>query len=122
MSAVINQIQLSGRAGHPPDLRHLSDGTELARLRLYHDAPDHSGRIVSVPYSLVGWGPVAVALHRGVRRGDRLLIVGSLVLRRHLREGQEVTHPEIKVTQFFRLGGPRPQTETATAEVLGGGR
>jgi len=101
MSFHHNQVQLIGRAGHTPDLHTLTDGTLIARLRLYQNpGPDPT---VAESFRLVAWGALAQRLCHMVRRGDRLLIQGRLRNRSFRRD--EVVHlrTEVHLDAFFPL-------------------
>lgn len=101
-----NQVQLTGRAGHPPELFTMTDGTLMARLRLYQSVTNHSGERSSTAFSLVAWGRLAEALHRSVRRGDNLLILGKLRIRTWKQEGVNHLRPEIHLDGYHLLQRP----------------
>ena len=96
-----NLVQLTGRAGHQPRLVTLSDGTALARLRLYHDTTNAAGDRIAVPFTLVAWGPLAERFYATVHRGDGLFVSGKLTLRRVRRDSEIHTHPEININSFY---------------------
>lgn len=102
-----NQLQITGRAGHDPDCIFLSDGTPLARLRLYHDTVNHRGEPRTTPFSLAAFGPMANAFHEGVRRGDHLFVTGRLHLRLIGEEPNLHRHPEVQVVSFYVLRNRR---------------
>lgn len=107
MSTLHNQVHLIGRAGHEVTLRLLSDGTPLARLRLYQrDAGSSIGQQrPPQTFQLVAWKATATQLHRLVRRGDRVLVQGRLHNRSVERDGRREQRTEIHVYYFTVLSG-----------------
>jgi len=103
MSSPLNQVQLTGRAGHDVDLHALTDGTPFARLRLYHDAKNDGDSSTALPFTVTAWGRLADAFHGGVRKGDRLFIQGRLRLRSWKEKGVRQTRPEIHLETFLVL-------------------
>ena len=112
MSSLHNQVHLIGRAGHAVSLIHLTDGTPLARLRLYQREYSPGRQSPTQAHALVAWRETATQLHRLVGRGDRLLVQGRLVSRRLEREGRIENRYEIHINQFTLLG-----RETVVAEA-----
>ncbi len=117
MPHVHNQIKLTGRAGHPPELFTMTDGTMMARLRLYQSVTNHCGERSSMAFSLVAWGSLAEALHRSVRRGDNLFILGKLRIRTWKQEGVNHLRPEIHLDSYHLL--QRPSTRGNVEEEVG---
>ena len=112
-----NQVQLTGRAGHPPELFTMTDGTMMSRLRLYQSVTNHSGERSSTSFSLVAWGSLAEALHRNVRRGDNLFIFGKLRIRTWNQEGINHLRPEIHLDSYHLLLRPSNRGDTVGEEV-----
>ncbi|TXF88136.1 single-stranded DNA-binding protein [Neolewinella aurantiaca] len=98
-----NQIQLTGRAGHSPEVFTMTDGTMMARLRLYQSATNRSGERSSTAFSIVAWGSMAESLHRKVRRGDNLFVTGQLRIRTWKQEGINHVRPEIHLGSYLLL-------------------
>gem|GEM_PF-3018231 len=103
MSFNHNQVQLSGRAGHDAELHLLTDGTPLARLRLYQTVVNHAGESTSACFILTAWNSLAEAIHRKVRRNDRLLVQGKLRIRSFRQDGTLQLRPEIHLESFHVL-------------------
>jgi single-strand DNA-binding protein len=101
-----NQVQLTGRAGHLPEIFTMTDGTMMARLRLYQSVTNHSGERSSTAFSLVAWGSLAEALHRSVRRGDNLFVLGKLRIRIWKQEGINHLRPEVHLDGYHLLQRP----------------
>lgn len=103
MSLYHNQIQLAGRAGHDVELYQLTDGTPVARLRLYQSIVNHAGDASTTCFSLTAWNSLAEAFHRKVRRNDRLFIQGKLRIRSFRQDGTTHLRPEIHLDSFHVL-------------------
>lgn len=111
MSAPLNHVELTGRAGHDVDRHALSDGTPFARLRIYHDSRDHVGEYAAIPFVVTAWGDLADAFYRDVRKGDELLLHGRLRLRTWSQGGIRHSRPEIHLNRFFLLNGPKKRSD-----------
>jgi|AntRauTorckE5430_2_1112549.scaffolds.fasta_scaffold04749_3 single-stranded DNA-binding protein len=115
MSAPLNHVELTGRAGHDVDRHALSDGTPYARLRIYHDTRDHAGDHAAIPFVVTAWGDLADAFYRDVRKGDNLLLHGRLRLRTWSQGGICHSRPEIHLNRFFLLNTSKKRTDFAPA-------
>ncbi len=111
MKYVHNQVQLSGRAGHPPELFTMTDGTMMARLRLYQSFTNHSGERSSMAFSIVAWGGVAESLHQTVFRGDHLFIIGRLRIRTWKQEGINHLRPEVHLEHYHLIKSSLKKSE-----------
>jgi len=108
-----NQVQLTGRAGHAPELFTMTDGTMMARLRLYQSVVNHSGERSSMSFSVVAWDDLAESLHRKVRRKDNLFVLGKLRIRTWKQGGMNQIRPEIHLESYHLLqGGEQHLSET----------
>ena len=104
MHSFLNQVQLVGRAGHAPELIHLSNQPPRAVLRLYCDparaaVSGHSPQV----FALTAWGAIAEQFSRRIRRGDRVFVQGRLVNRRVRLEGRQFNKVEVQITAFNQL-------------------
>lgn len=106
MSIFHNQVQLAGRAGHDADLYTLTDGTPLARLKLYQDAHHQAGETTATAFSISAWGPLAQAMYERVKRGDLLFVQGRLRIRSFRQSGVQQYRPEIHVESFHLMQQP----------------
>ncbi len=112
-----NQVRLVGRAASAPEFHLLTDGTEVARLRLYATTgPTERGSPAQQAFSLVGWGAVARLLHAHVRKGARLSVQGYLRNRSFRRGGQTHVRTEIHVRHFQRVV-PLKEPEAANLDA-----
>lgn len=104
-----NHVQLIGRAGHDPQLLTLTDGTLRAGLRLYLRPPSTDSTAGDDPcnhaYRLVAWNKLAVRLEERVKRGDSLLVHGTLVNRVQRIGDSTYIRTEVHLTAFRLLHG-----------------
>lgn len=123
MSVFHNQVQLVGRAGHDVDLHALTDGTPLARLRLYQDGQNHAGESITTFFSLTAWGTLADAFYQRVKRGDLLFVQGRLRIRAFRQGGVMQYRPEIHLDSFHLIQqfGSRGKSETTAAVLAANG-
>lgn len=117
MSPTHNQVQLTGRAGHAPEVFTMTDGTMMARLRLYQSVINHSGERSSMAFSIVAWGDLAESVYRKVRRKDNLFILGKLRIRTWKQGGINHIRPEIHLDSYHLLQSS-PQRITEVGEDL----
>lgn len=114
MSLYHNQVQLAGRAGHDAELYQLTDGTPVARLRLYQSVVNHAGESTTTCFMLTAWNSLAEAFHRKVRRNDQLFVQGKLRIRSFRQDGATHLRPEIHLDSFHVLQRTGRNDTTAT--------
>lgn len=95
----------------------MTDGTMMARLRLYQSTVSHSGERTTTAFSLVAWGRLAESLHRNVRRSERLFVIGELRIRTWKQAGINQLRPEIHLDTFHLLQAPRKEGADAKNTV-----
>ena len=108
----INHVQLLGRAGSDAATELLSDGSRIARLRLYQSPGQRSAAADPTCFQLVAWNGVAEQLHARVHRGDRLLVQGKLVNRQGRHGDAEFVRTEVHVTHFAVLASRKQGATT----------
>ncbi|WP_076639952.1 single-stranded DNA-binding protein [Lewinella sp. 4G2] len=106
-----NHVQLYGRLASQPEITTLTDGTSLARVRLYplttSAVPDEPDGPQS--FHLVAWHRLASLMHQELRRGDRIQIQGELRNRRWVQAGRTQVRTEIHVRHFIRSANSRTE-------------
>ncbi|WP_116124433.1 single-stranded DNA-binding protein [Lewinella sp. IMCC34183] len=117
MNQFHNHVQLVGRCGNDVATKLLSDGSRIARLRLYQPAPPRSPAADGMVHHLVAWDGLARQMEARVRRGDQLLVHGQLRHRKRHHEGATLIVTEVHVRHFARLRGAN-----AGAEPIAEGR
>lgn len=102
-----NQTQLTGRAGHDPELHYLTDGTPMLHLRLYQDAARNGPDEINPSFHLVAWGRLAETFHQKVKRGSELFVQGKLRNRFLEYEGKKIHRTEVHLDHFLLLSSGR---------------
>ncbi len=79
MPRTINRVELLGRVGADPEMRHTQSDTPVTQLRLATDRRRQNEETITDWHSVVCWGKLAEAVHQYVGKGDRLYVAGRLV-------------------------------------------
>jgi len=90
----------------------MTDGTMMARLRLYQSVINHAGERSTTSFSLVAWGRLAASLYRHVKRGDGLFISGELRIRTWKQAGVTHLRPEVHLNSYHLLQGSSRRQDT----------
>ena len=124
MPRTINRIELLGRIGVEPEMRHTNSGTAVTRLRLATDRPPKNGEAETDWHTVICWGKLAEAVNSYVKKGDRLYVSGRLIYRSYDdKEGQKHHQSEVHAQEVVFLE-PRSEAvgtnggETSQAEDL----
>ena len=78
MARTINRVELLGRVGTEPEMRHTPSGTAVTRLRLATDRPTRDGETETHWHTVICWGKLAEAVNSYVHKGERLYLAGRL--------------------------------------------
>ena len=78
MSRTINRVELLGRVGSDPELRHTQGGTAVVQLRLATDRRRENGNDETDWHTVVCWAKQAEAVAEYVRKGERIYVSGRL--------------------------------------------
>ncbi len=79
MSKTINRVELLGRVGADPEMRHTQSGTAVVQLRLATDRRRQNGETTADWHQIVVWGKQAEAVARYIGKGARIYVAGRLV-------------------------------------------
>lgn len=106
MAKFNNQVQLTGRVGKNPEPHFMTDGTLIARIRLYVSAPRSATTVADRDdcFALVAWGEVAKRICAELSRGSRVVIQGHLRNRSFMKDGQTHLRTEVHLSHFQQLG------------------
>ncbi len=109
MKNLRNSIHLIGRLGFDPEVKELSNGKKMARMRLAtsEDYRDAAGKKVSNTqwHQLVAWGPKAKFAEDFLKKGKEIAVEGRLNHRSFEdTEGNTRYVTEIVVNNFIMLG------------------
>ncbi|MYA01822.1 MAG: single-stranded DNA-binding protein [Chloroflexi bacterium] len=105
MSRTINRVELLGRVGSDPELRHTHGGTAVAQLRLATDRRRENGNDETDWHTVVCWAKQAEAVAEYVRKGERVYVAGRL--QQHSWEtdgGERRSQIEIHASEVIFLG------------------
>ena len=79
MARTINKVELLGRVGTEPEMRHTPSGTAVTQLRLATDRRRQDGEVEADWHNVVVWGRTAEAVDQYVGKGQRVYVAGRLV-------------------------------------------
>lgn len=113
-----NQTQLTGRAGHDPELHYLTDGTAVLRLRLYQDYNKKEPGEATPSFYLVAWGGLAETFYQKVKRGSELFVQGKLRNRFLEFEGRKILRTEVHLDHFLLLSSGRSVSARQQPSIL----
>ncbi|AGY58619.1 single-stranded DNA-binding protein [Gloeobacter kilaueensis] len=105
--ALLNQVNLVGRAGRDPEIRYFETGTVLCTLTLAVDRLRRKGTDEQPDwFDLEIWGKTAEIAGEYVRKGSLLGITGALTFSRWTDKTTQERRerPVIKVDQLELLG------------------
>ena len=102
MARTINRIELLGRVGVEPEMRHTPSGTTVTRLRLATDRPAKDGENETDWHTIICWGKLGEAVNSYVDKGGRVYVLGRITYRFY-EDGE---------------GRKRQQTEVHAQEVV----
>lgn len=114
----VNEVRLFGRVATEIRATQLGNGQLAANFRLitnkqYTDGQGEA-REVSQGHALVAYGPPAQIIERYVKKGDRLMIEGSLNYRSYDKEGVTQYVTEILVEEVYLIELPRDAESAST--------
>lgn len=110
----LNIVQLIGRLGQDPDMKHFESGAVVAQFNL---ATDESyvkdGKKVEKLnwHRVVAWNRLAEIMEKYLKKGDKIYIEGSLQNRTYEdRDGTKRVITEIVAKNLIMLGSPSSGT------------
>ena len=102
MARTINKVELLGRVGTEPEMKHTAGGTAVTQLRLATDRRRQDGEVEADWHNVVVWDKTAEAVNEYIGKGDRIYVAGRLA--QNTWEGDD--------------GQPRYRTEIHAQEVV----
>ena len=106
MSKTINRVELLGRVGTDPELRHTQGGTAIVQLRLATDRRRQDGETTTDWHRIVVWAKQAEAVHRYLGKGSRIYVAGRLVQNAwEADDGQRRQRTEVHAQEVIFLDG-----------------
>jgi single-strand DNA-binding protein len=106
----LNQVNLIGRVGGDPEVRHLPNGDAVANLSLatsesWKDKQTGEKKEATEWHRITFYGKLAEIVKQYVTKGSLLYIGGSLKTRQWEKDGQKHYTTEIKADEMKMLGG-----------------
>ncbi|MDA9066835.1 single-stranded DNA-binding protein [Flavobacteriales bacterium] len=109
MNNLRNKVQLIGRLGQNPDVKHLTSGKTVANFSLatsekYKNA---KGELIENTewHNLVAWGKTAEIIEKYVQKGNEIAIEGKLTTRTwDDKEGNKRYTTEVLVNELLMMG------------------
>jgi single-strand DNA-binding protein len=111
VSKSFNSITLLGNTGGDPEVRNTAGGQKVATVSLAtsREWKDVAGNKQEKTewHRLVVWGSLAEVVEKYVKKGDKLMVTGSLEYSQWKdKEGQTRYTTEIRVRELVMLGSP----------------
>jgi single-strand DNA-binding protein len=117
----MNRVTLFGNVGKDPEVRVTNDGTKIATLTLatserWKDRGTGEAKERTEWHRIVVFGGQAEVIEKYVKKGDKLLVEGSIQTRKWVDQaGVEKYTTEIKLQAFDFGGGPKSSQGPAAA-------
>jgi single-strand DNA-binding protein len=101
----MNKATLLGRLGKDAELRYTTNGTAVANVSLA-TSKKIKGEQITQWHTLVFWGKTAEIAAQYCKKGDQIAVEGEIEYRAYDdRDGNKKYITEIRVTQFYFVGG-----------------
>jgi single-strand DNA-binding protein len=121
MSNLKNKVQLIGRLGQSPEVKHLESGKTVANFSLatnekYKNA---KGELMENTewHNLVAWGKTAEIIEKYVQKGSEIAIEGKLTSRSwEDKDGNKRYTTEVVVNELLLMGKPKGSSNSAKSD------
>jgi single-strand DNA-binding protein len=118
MNAGMNRVTLFGHLGQDPELRMTKDSVGMLRMRLatnesWIDKETKQREDRTEWHDVVLFGPRAEGLSRVLKKGDALLVEGSLRTTSVEKDGVKKWYTDVIARDVFLSGRPRRPTDEA---------
>ena len=109
MNALKNRVQLIGRLGQAPEVKHLTNGSTLARFSVATTEryKNKQGEWVDDTqwHNVVVWGNLAAIAEKYLQKGKEVALEGKLTHRNYEdKDGNQCYVTEIVANDFLMLG------------------
>lgn len=102
----LNKVQLIGRTGKDPEVRHLDSGVTVASFSLAtsENYTNKQGEKVEQTewHNIVAWGKLAEIIEKWVTKGQLLYIEGKLKTRKWEKDGQLLQINTSELCRFIK--------------------
>ena len=105
---MINLVVLHGNLTRDPELKAIASGTSVLNFGLavsrYFKKADGSKAQDTVFIDCEAWDTGAELMHRLLKKGDGVIIEGSLKMDQWEKDGQKHTRLKVRVNNFTKVG------------------
>jgi len=114
MQALMNSVRLIGNVGTEPELREISEGKKIAKIRLATNerirTKDGALSEMTQWHNLVAWDSLADVMVKHVAKGSKVAIEGRLNHQVYTdNDGQRRERTEVVVSGFLMIDGKKPE-------------
>ena len=122
MNQLRNQVQLIGRLGRDPEVKHLENNRMLAKFPLATEEVYRNEQGVKVTdtqwHNVVIWGKLAKVVEDYLHKGREVAIKGKLTYRMYEdKDGEKKYFTEIVAYDLVLLGSPAKENTAEKAAV-----
>src|ERR1035437_3257770 len=123
MAKDLNRLQMTGRLGKDPEVKHLESGTVVANFSIASDDSykDKAGKTVDKTEwtNVVAWGSLAEIAEKYFKKGSRLLVEGKKQTRTWEDKETKKTNyaTELVLDNFVFLDGKKSDATVADANA-----
>jgi single-strand DNA-binding protein len=122
----LNKVMLIGSLGLDPELKYISNGNAVLRLRMATSKrwmKDGQKQEKTEWHTVMVWGKRAEALNKILHKGKSVYVEGELQTRQwDDKDGNKRSTTEIVASEILLLGGPRDGGERGERQSSGGPR
>jgi len=122
MNQLRNQVQLIGRLGRNPEVKHFDNNKVLAKFPLATDEVyrnDKGEKVTDTQWhNVIVWGKMAKVAEDYLQKGREVAIKGKLTYRTYEdKNGEKKYITEVVALELLLLGGGTKENTTAKATV-----
>jgi single-strand DNA-binding protein len=115
---MINKVNLIGRVGKDPEIKHLQNENSVANFTIATSKKftNKSGEKKETTqwHNIVIWGKLCNVVEKYVKKGDMVCLFGEIEYRNYEnKEGQKVYITEIVCDELVMLGGKKENTNSS---------
>ena len=114
---MINKVQLIGNVGADPDVRYVSEGVAVARIKLATSESYNNKQCERVTntewHNLVVWRGLAEVVEKYVKKGMQLYVEGKLTYKQYEKDGETKYMTEIVVNDLKMLSKVSEQSASS---------
>lgn len=116
----MNQVNLIGRVGQDPEVRHLDSGTAVANVSLATSKKykNREGELVEDTnwHKLEFWGKLAEVVEKWVGKGMQLAVTGEINYQSYEKDDEKRWVTKIRVLNMEMLGGGKDNNNAPANE------